>query len=65
MMAFRDTETGPWSIIMPNQWENQRQRNGGLVLGKPIFNWDMTNRYVQLLNFHLDVTNILETRAYE
>ena len=34
MIAFRDTETGPWPAVMTNQWENQRKNNGGLALGK-------------------------------
>ena len=32
MMAFKDTETGPWLATIPNQWEKQSQRNRGLVL---------------------------------
>ena len=50
---------------MPNQWENQMKRNGGLLLEKPRFNWDLSNRYVELLNFLLEVINILETRILE
>ena len=33
--------------------------------GKPGFNWDTPDRNVELLNFQLEVTNIIETRAYE
>ena len=40
-------------------------RNLGLVLEKPTFNWDMLDSYVRLLNFQLEVMNILETKAYE
>ena len=65
MMAFRDTETGLLPATMQNLWETQRQRNEGLVLGKPWFNWDMPDRFVKLLNFQLKMTNILEIRAYE
>ena len=65
IMAFRDTETGPWPVRTPNQWENQRQRNGGLVLEKPRFVWDVSDSYVKLLNFQLEAMNILETRAFE
>ena len=36
-----------------------------LLLGKPRFNWDVSDRCVKLLNFQLEVTNILETRAHE
>ena len=35
------------------------------MLEKPRFNWDMPDRYVKLLNFQLEMMNILETRAYE
>ena len=58
MVTFRDSHNA-------KQWINQRQRNGGLVLEKLRFNWDMPDRYVELLNFQLEVMNILETRAYE
>ena len=50
---------------MPNQWENQRQKNGELVLESLRFNWDVPDRDVGLLNFQLEVTNIQETGAYE
>ena len=33
--------------------------------GKPRFNWDALDRHVKLLNCKLEVTNILETRAYK
>ena len=46
MMAFRDTDTGPQLATTPHQWKNQRQRNGGLVLEMPRFNWDVPDRYV-------------------
>ena len=64
IMAFRDTDTGPQPSITPNQHENYRQRNGGLVLEELGFNWDAPHGYVELLNFQLDMMNILETRAY-
>ena len=50
---------------MPNQQENQRLRNGGLVLEKPRINWNAPDRYVKLLNFQLQVMNILEIRHCE
>ena len=64
-MVLQDTEKGPKPATMPNQQENQRQRNGGLVLGKPKFNWDATDRYAELLNFQGEVMNILKTGGYE
>ena len=64
MTAFRDTEPGLQTATTQYQWQNQRQRYGGLILEKPRFNCDMPDRYVKLLNFELEVTNILEIRAY-
>ena len=32
---------------------------------KPVFNWDAQDRYVKLVNFEMEVTNILESKAYE
>ena len=65
VQEFRDSETGPWLATMPNQWENQMQRNRGLVLEKLRFNRDAPDSYVELLNFQLEVTSVLDTRAYE
>ena len=39
--------------------------NGGLALEKPSFNWSAQDRYVELLNFEMEVTNILKAKAYE
>ena len=64
MMAFQDTDTVFWPATIPNQCETQRQRHGGPILEKPKFNWDAQDRYVELLNFKMEVTNILETGAY-
>ena len=65
MVAFRDTETGPQLATTRNQQETQRQQNGGLVLEKLRFNWNIPDRYVELLNFQLEVMNLLETRAHK
>ena len=50
---------------MQNQWETQRQRNGVPILEKQRLKWDALDRYVNLLNYQLEVTNILETKAYK
>ena len=63
MMAFGDTETGTHPATKQKQQETQRQRNGRLILKKARFNWDMVGRFVELLNFQPEVTNILETRV--
>ena len=57
-------QRGLWPATMPNWLENQRQRNRGFVLMKPIFNRHTPDRYVKLLNFQLEVINILQTRKY-
>ena len=64
LITFRDTEKGSLLARTLNQQEIQRQRHGGPILGKPKFNWDVQDRYVELLDFELEVTNILETTAY-
>ena len=57
IMVFRDIDTGLQLAKMQNQWETQRQRHGGLIQ-------NVQDSYVKLLNFELEVTNMLETRAY-
>ena len=63
VVAFRDTETGPQLATTPNQWENQRQRNGRLVLKKPRFSWDVPDRYVQLINFQLGSDEFIRNQS--
>ena len=65
MMTFRDTETEPWSATIQHQWVTQRQRHGELILENQRFNWDVPDRYVEVLNFKLEVKIILELRAYK
>ena len=64
MIVFRDTETGPQRATAPNQQERQRKRHRGPILERP----NSTGRCIQvcqLLTFEVEVTNILETKAYE
>ena len=35
------------------------------MLVKPRFNWDMTDRYVEMLNCQQEVMNMLETSTYK
>ena len=54
MMAFRDMDTGSQPATISNtKSEAQREKTR------------KDKRYVELLNFKLEVTNILEKRAYE
>ena len=43
----------------------QRWRHGHPILEKPSFYWDTQDRDVELMNLEMEVTNILETRAYD
>ena len=40
-------------------------RHSGQVLVKPAFNWGAQDRYIELMNFEMEVSNILETKVYE
>ena len=44
---------------------NSNAKEWSAGIGKPIFNLDASDMYVKLLNFQLEVMNILETRAYD
>ena len=37
----------------------------GPILFQPTFNWKVPDRYVELLNFEMDVTNVLQVYAYD
>ena len=43
----------------------QRPRHRGPGLVKPAFNWGAQDRYIDLMNSEMEVSNILETKAYE
>ena len=43
----------------------QRQGHSRPVLVKPAFNWGTHDRYVEFMNFEMEVKNILETKVYE
>ena len=45
--------------------EPQRQRHGGIVLEKHVFNGNAQDRQIELFNFVIEVTNIFDTKAYE
>ena len=56
MIVFKDTETGPQTVTTSNQQKSET-KNEKLVLEKPRFNCDVPDRYFELLNFQLEVTN--------
>ena len=65
MMTLRDVEAGPWPTTAAIHSKPQRQRHSGPVLEKLASNWGTQDRYAELMNFKMEVSNILETKAYE
>ena len=64
-MALREADAGPKS--WPNTdslREVHRQRHLRSALKQPSFNWNVLVKYVELLNFEMEVTNILEMKMY-
>ena len=45
--------------------ESQSGRSMAADMRKAFFNWNAQHRYVELLNFKMELINILETKAYE
>ena len=64
MMAFRDMDVGP-QPPSTTAWESHIWRHSGPVLETPMFSWMMEDIYVELMNYEMEVTNILETKVYE
>ena len=60
MMALRHADVGKRTTAnTASPTEPLRWRHGGSVLEKPLFNQNAQERYMELLNFELEVTNIL------
>ena len=64
MTVLRDTEAGSQLTTMMSHREPQRHKHSGPVLVKPLFNCYMQDRYIELMNFEMEVLNFLETKAY-
>ena len=45
--------------------EPHRPRQAAPLQPKPEFNWKAPDRYVQLLNFKIEVVNILKVKVYD
>ena len=43
--------------------ESKKDRHSGPILIKPMFNWEAHDRYVELMNFYIEVLNILEIKV--
>ena len=65
MVTLRGMDAGSHLTPTANIREPQQQRHGRPATEKPWFNWNAQDKYVELLNFEMKVTNILERKAYE
>ena len=58
IMVLRDVDTGPRTATnTASPRESQRLRHGGQALEKPSLNWNAQDKYVDLLNFEIEVLN--------
>ena len=64
MMVLWNADVGPNLALTASLREPQRQRHGRLTTEKPSFNWNAQDMYVELLNFEMEVLNILGREAY-
>ena len=64
MRTLRDKEAGPQlsTVVSPG---DPKTRHSESILITLAFNWDMQDRYVELVNFEMEDLNILETIAYK
>ena len=65
MMVLGDADFEPWLAPPASLRGPQRQRYDRPTLEKPSFNWNAQDKYIELLNFEMEVMNILEIKAYE
>ena len=56
-----------WAPTKPHSKPKRatEKKHSGPALEKPLFNWNVHDRYVKLMNFEMEVTNILEMKVYE
>ena len=45
--------------------EQHRPRQAGPKLGQPAFDWKASHRYVELLHFEIEVSNVLQAEMYD
>ena len=65
IIALRDMPAEHHIDQTSNWRELQWQRHDQPALGKPLFNWNAKDRYIELQNWVIEEINILETKAYE
>ena len=64
--VLKEQDIGPTTgTNVANTEEAHRPRHGRPALRQPTFNWKAPDKYAELLNFEMEVLNILYTRAYE
>ena len=64
--VLREGDAGPNQaqvVQVKGRW--QRQRHGRPALKQHLFSWNATDMYLELINFEMKVTNILQTKTYE
>ena len=64
-MALTDVKKGLKLTTVASHREPHRHRQSGLTLVKQAFNWDTQDMYFELINFKVEVTNIMEAKAYK
>ena len=45
--------------------EPHRPRQTGPIKSQPAFDWKVPDRYVELLNFEMEVSDVLQAKAYD
>ena len=66
VMVLKETDAGPRpGTRTVSLREAHRRRHGRSALKQPSFNWNATGKYIELLSFEMEVTNILQTKTYE
>ena len=62
IMTLSEADVGPRSSATTARLrEMHRERAGGPALKLPLFTWNVKDKYVELLNFEMEVTDILQT----
>ena len=65
VVGLRETDEGlRWGTGTASLREVHRKWHGRPAVKQSSFNWNVTDKYVKLLNFQMEVTNILHTITY-
>ena len=65
VMASREADARTRSGASTTSPKGHKQRHCRPTLNQPSFNWNVTEKYVELLNCEMEATNILQTKTYE